>query len=116
MTTTVSKEALEELEEDEQENGSEKQETEKGTLKISLKIDLKDTEAQDDTFTLYSTDNRKTYRQAKTVRDDTKKGNDTLDLEFTELDKQLDYTLEFEPGAGGQKEIMFKDKPFGKWF
>ncbi|MBD3420113.1 MAG: hypothetical protein GF398_08360 [Chitinivibrionales bacterium] len=111
-TITVPPEALNDLYEDE----SEIDDTDLGSLKICLKIDPDDSNSQDDTFTLFSTDSKKTYSQTKTVKDDTTKGNKTTELEFTDMPKNLDYSLEIDIGAQGGKELVFKDKPFGKWF
>jgi hypothetical protein len=84
-------------------------------LKISLDVDPDDPAAQDDTFTLYSSEAVPKYKQTKTVKDDADKSNNTLELVFTKVDTALVYTLEIDPGKSGEKEYPFKNKPFGQW-
>jgi len=86
-----------------------------GILNISLDIDPDDPKTQDDTFTLYSCDSRKSYSAVKTVKDDLKSGNDTLELMFENLDKSLRYTLEIDTGQDNAVETIFKNKAYGKW-
>jgi hypothetical protein len=44
------------------------------------------------------------------VKDDKKTGNETLELEFPDLDSTLSYTLEVDHGGEGHVYYMFEDK------
>lgn len=101
-----------EYDEEPSEDGTQKQTSH---LKVSLEINPKAKSAQDDVYTLFSTDDAKTYVQSKTVKDDADKRNNTLDLVFTDLDTSLAYTLEVDPGAQGKTYVIFKNRPFGEW-
>jgi len=111
----ISSAALGELYEDEAAEGAATGESGKGILRIRLQIDPALPEAQDDIYTLFSTDASRTYRQSKTVRDDADTANSTLELVFTGLDKDLEYTLEVDPGATGEKKVLLRDRPYGRW-
>jgi len=117
IATTMSSRAYpyDELEDDEELQKESGEEKETGTLSIKLDIDPNDPVAQDDTFSLYSTDSKKTYKQVKTVKDDADSKNNTLELVFTGLDKALNYTLEIDPGSSGKVEYLFRNRKYGKW-
>jgi hypothetical protein len=74
---------------------------------INLAIDPEDAENHDDLFVLESTD--KSYRQSKTVKDDTVEGNDTLDLEYMEVNSEVTYNLFVDHGDHGGKQIYFEN-------
>jgi hypothetical protein len=77
------------------------------TVVINLAIDLEDTENHNDLFVLESID--KSYRQSKTVKDDTVEGNDTLDLEYTGINSALTYNLFVDHGDHGGKQSYFEN-------
>jgi hypothetical protein len=77
------------------------------TVVINLAIDPEDAENHDDLFVLESTD--KSYRQSKTVKDDTVEGNDTLDLEYMEVNSEVTYNLFVDHGDHGGKQIYFEN-------
>lgn len=79
-----------------------------GKLRISLHIDPEDEAAQNDTFTLRSTDEKVTYEKILTVKDDCDSSNDILDLVFDGVDPALSYTLEADLGEDGELELIFK--------
>ncbi|MBD3344236.1 MAG: hypothetical protein GF401_04150 [Chitinivibrionales bacterium] len=80
------------------------------TLRITLDIDPEDPEAQDDKIRLFSTDDSQSYEKILTVKDDKKTGNDTLELEFPDINSALSYTLEVDHGGEGHVYYMFEDK------
>lgn len=80
-----------------------------GKLRISLHIDPEDETAQNDKFTLRSTDEARTYEQTLTVKDDCDSSNDTLDLIFEGVDSSLSYTLEADHGEGAEPELLFEN-------
>jgi len=80
------------------------------TLRIALDIDPEAPEAQDDTIRLFSTDDAHSYEKILTVKDDKKTGNETLELEFAEIDSALSYTLEVNHGGEGHVYYMFENK------
>lgn len=84
-------------------------------LKITLDIDPNDPEAQNDIFTLYSSEDEPKYKQMKTVKDDVDTTNDTMDLIFTDVDTSLMYTLEVDYGGNGAKEVIFENRSYGNW-
>ncbi|HAJ79172.1 MAG TPA: hypothetical protein DCO75_05325 [Fibrobacteres bacterium] len=79
---------------------------------VRLNIDPDKPESQDDTFTLYSTDDAKTYKQKLTVKDDKVPGDNCLDLEFTGIDRNLSYSLEINSGKEGGEYLLFEDTSY----
>jgi F0F1-type ATP synthase membrane subunit b/b' len=78
-------------------------------------IDPNDPERQNDTFTLFSTDNACTYEQIKTIRDDAVPNNNILELIFTDLDENLAYTLELNKRDGSLPITIMQNRAYGKW-
>ena len=85
------------------------------TLTVRLDIDPSLPEAQDDIYTLYSSDRKRRYEQRKTVKDDADSTNNTLELVYGDVDTSLSYTLEVDPGGTGEKKVVFRNRPFGDW-
>ncbi len=83
-------------------------------LTVQLSIDPDDPDCQNDTFTLFSTDDVRSYEQVKTVQDDALKNNNTVELVFTDLDENLTYTLEHDNGDG-DKVVLLQNRAYGKW-
>ncbi len=77
-----------------------------------LKIDPNEAETKDDKFTLFSTDDGKTYEQIKTIKDDKIVGDDCIDLKYTGLKRGINYSLEVDPGAQGKPYLLLEDKEF----
>ena len=84
-------------------------------LAIQLDINPDEAASKDDKFTLYSTDEAKTYSQEKTIKDDKVDGDEYVDLKFTDLKPDLSYSLEVDPGEDGEPYYVFEDRSFGKW-
>jgi hypothetical protein len=85
------------------------------TFSVKLKLNPGDPDCQKFKFTLYSTDDDKSYEQVKTVSDDALQNNDTTELLFTDLDKNLIYTLELDAGDGNPPKILLGNRAYGKW-
>ncbi len=83
-----------------------------GSFIIRLAINPENNDAQDDTYKLKSTDNNKIYEKILTVENDKIVSDDYLDLEFTEIDESLSYTLEINPGNEGDPYYLFESIPF----
>lgn len=81
-------------------------------LFLQLDIDPADDESQNDKFILKSTDEMQSYQQILTVEDDAVQGNDMTELIFKDLDKNLNYTLEIQPGDDEEPYFLFEDVPF----
>ncbi|MDG5816508.1 hypothetical protein QA601_15530 [Chitinispirillales bacterium ANBcel5] len=79
------------------------------SVRVRLPVDPNREEFRDDTYRLFSTDANRSYDVVKTVEDDKIPGNDYLDLEYTDLDPSLSYTLEIIPGKEGKKYFAFKN-------
>ncbi len=82
----------------------------KVNFRITIQIDPDDEDSQDDTIKLFSTDDAKTYDSTLTIKDDKVPGDNKLTLEFTELDENLAYTLEVNPGNEGNLYYLFENK------
>jgi hypothetical protein len=81
---------------------------------VRLNIDPDDEDSQNDTFTLFSTDNAKSYSQTLTVQDDRQPGDEYTELKFSGLDKDLSYSLEIDLEKEGNKFFLFENKPYGE--
>ncbi len=66
-------------------------------------------------FTLYSTDDPRTYIQTKSVKDDLCPGDNYVDLAFSDVNKSLSYSLEVDPGTDGKPYIVLKNFPYSYW-
>ncbi len=88
---------------------------ERKTFTITLKMDPNDPAYQNFKFTLYSTDDARSYEQVKTVRDDALQNNDTTELLFTDLDENLTYTIEQDSGSGKPPKILLGNRAYAKW-
>jgi len=78
-------------------------------VQIDLEIDPHNPESGDDKFTLYSTDNNKTYSCEKNINDDMIPGDNKVSLIFYALPKDLSYSLEINPGANGRPYNLFEN-------
>ncbi len=78
--------------------------------KVRFRFDINpnDEEYQDDTFTLYSTDDLNSYNQTLTVKDDKVTDDNCIDLEFSDLVPDLSYTLKVNPGAQGDEYFLIE--------
>lgn len=83
-------------------------------LYVRLDINPSDAVSQDDKITLYSTDSLESYKKTVTVKDDYVSGDDYVDLLFEDLNKELKYTLEVNPGEEGEPYTVFKNVSFIK--
>jgi hypothetical protein len=81
----------------------------KGSLLIRLEIDAGDKELENDVFTLFSTDKDKKYSQKKTIKDGKKQGENSVDIEFTDVPNDLSYSLEIDIQKNGEKFLAFED-------
>ena len=80
-----------------------------GTFSVRLNIDPNDPKSQNNTFTLFSTDDAKTYSKDQTVKDDQVPEDNYIDLKFTGLDTSLSYSLQINPGEDAGSYFLFKD-------
>jgi len=78
-------------------------------ITIDLQVDPADMESSDDKFTLFSTDETKTYERTLTVEDDRVEGDDQITLTFKDLDPDLSYTLMVDPGFGDPQYALFTE-------
>lgn len=85
------------------------------TFSVKLNLNPGDPDCQKFKFTLYSTDEDKSYEQVKTVSDDAVKNNDTTELLFTDLDENLTYTLELDAGDENPPKVLLGNRAYGKW-
>lgn len=83
-------------------------------LYVRLAIDPNDARTVDDRFTLFgrSLNSSQAYRQLKTTADDLLEGDSYVDLVFSDLIPEQQYSLEVEPGAPGEKYNLFEDIPW----
>ena len=80
-----------------------------GTFSVRLNVDPNDPKSQNDTFTLFSTDDAKTYSKDQTVKDDQVPGDNCTDLKYTGLDTSLSYSLEINLGNDDGSYFLFED-------
>jgi hypothetical protein len=95
--------------EDEEDGDEDQENPTDGTVSVRLNIDPNDPDSQDDTFTLYSTDDAKTFSKEQTVKDDQVPGDNYTDLKFTGLDTSLSYSLEINLGKDDGSYFLFED-------
>jgi hypothetical protein len=81
-------------------------------FKITLEIDPNDPAADNDKYTLYSTDGSKTYNKTLTPEDDKVKDDNRITLVYDDIDSGLNYTLEIDQGSDGDKFNLFEDIPW----
>ncbi len=82
----------------------------KANLIITLQINPDDEDSQDDTIRLFSAGNEQKYDTTLTVKEDKIPDDDCLTLEFSDLNKNLSYTLEINPGNKENIYYMFENK------
>lgn len=82
-----------------------------GDLRIRLDIDPDDADIHDDKITLRATDG--SFSQTRTVRDDQRPGDEWLDVVFTKLPTDRDFTLEIDEGDG-RVEKVFENVPYAE--
>ena len=80
------------------------------TLIVNLQINPEDEAAEDDKYTLYSTDKDKFYKRTLTVNDDKVDGDNFLELHYYPVRKDLEYTLCIDPGEEGEKYNVFENR------
>ena len=78
-------------------------------ITIDLQVDPKDLESSDDKYILSSTDEKKSYEQTLTAKDDRIEGDDRITLTFRDLDPDLSYTLIVDPGFGDPQYALFTE-------
>lgn len=83
-----------------------------GVFKVRLSIDPAKDDADDDAYILFSTDQNTSYSKTLTVKDDKIKGDEYLDLEFSDLIDGLNYSLKILPGNKEKGYFLFEDKPY----
>jgi hypothetical protein len=89
-----------------------KESTTDGTFSVRLNIDPNDPDSQDDTFTLFSTDDAKTFSKDQTVKDDQIPGDNYTDLTFSDMDTSLSYSLKIDLGKDGNSYFLFENTPY----
>jgi hypothetical protein len=83
-------------------------------LIIDIQLDPEDLEVQDDTFTLFSTDEHKSYMRVQTVKNDQIPADDFVTLLFVGLNPNLSYTLQVDPGSDIPSYNLFADVKYSK--
>ena len=106
---------FDELEDDEEEGENSALVKAPRNLTIKLRLNPDDPYAQDDMFTLYSTDREQSFQQVKTVKDNMNPNCESLELLFTGLNEKLKYSLKIEFGNSGKTEYLFRNRAYGKW-
>jgi hypothetical protein len=76
---------------------------------VDIQVDPEDLEIADDRFTLFSTDGPRTYERTLTIEDDLIPDDDFATLRYTNLNPNLSYTLEVDPGGSGTPYELFTD-------
>jgi len=84
---------------------------EKGPLWVRIDMAPKSAEEVGAKFVLTSSDG--SISITKTVKDDMEPGNETIDLVYDDLWKDLSYSLRIEE-AGGVTEIVFDNAPYAQ--
>ncbi|MBN2531587.1 MAG: hypothetical protein JXB88_01780, partial [Spirochaetales bacterium] len=80
-------------------------------LIIEGKDDPDERETEDDEYTLYSTDVNESYKNVQTVKDDMIEGDRFIDLHFTGVRDDMNYTLEISLGKNQGKFNLFENVP-----
>lgn len=86
-----------------------------GTFRLELEDDPTVVDADEDTFTLFSTDSARSYEVTKTALDDITPEDSLLVILFENLDKELSYTLLVEPGDGAEPYFLFEGRKYDNW-
>ena len=110
---TSGQDAGDDQQDEDKDQDEDKENTTDGTFSVRLDIDPNDPDSQDDTFTLFSTDDAKTYSKDQTVKDDQVPGDNYTDLKFTGLDTSLSYSLEINLGEDVGSYFLFEDVAYG---
>jgi hypothetical protein len=55
------------------------------------------------------------YTQTKKIKEYIEYSNGTVQLNFTGIDPDLNYTLEYVSNAGEATAAIFRNRAFGKW-
>ena len=84
---------------------------ESNTLLIELEIDPKDTDSQNDKYTLFCSDDESIYKKMLTVKDDHVPGDEFLTLKFLRIVSGHKYTLEVDPRTATEPYYLFEDIP-----
>ncbi len=84
----------------------------KNEFRAQFKIDPNEASSSDDKFILFSVDDNQTYKQQKTVKDDLTSDDDTVEIVFDDLDRELSYSLQVDPGKEGEPYFVFENRPF----
>ena len=79
---------------------------------VQLETDPNDPATKDDKYVLYSTDDNKSYSCTFTPQDDQIKDDTFITLHYKGLKRNLNYTLEVDPGAEGDKYCLFENIPY----
>jgi|GEM_PF-5089344 hypothetical protein len=74
---------------------------------VRIDISPEDAEETNDKFRLFSTNGE--YEQTKTVKDDMVKGDDYVDLEFSEIERSWAYSLEITSDEAEDPEFLFEN-------
>ena len=78
-----------------------------------VRIDMPPEHAQQVGATFVLTSSDRSIAMTQTVQDDMEPGNETIDLVYDDLWKDLSYSLRIEE-AGGPTEIVFDNAPYGQ--
>jgi len=78
---------------------------------INLEIDPKNPKAAEEKYILFSNDEKKSFYQELTIKDNLIPNGNKLMLEFIDLKPELNYTLEVDSG-NGETYFIFENIPF----
>lgn len=80
------------------------------TLCLRFDLDPNDAASYDESFVLRSTDG--SYRSEKTLKNDKRPGDGYVDLIYSGLDEDKNFTLEIYESADTPSKVVFRDCPF----
>lgn len=85
--------------------------TMKNEFKAQFIVNPNDENNSDYRFILLSVDNNK-YKQEKTIKDDLTSNDDKVEIIFDDLDRELSYSLQVDPGNEGEPYFVFENRPY----
>jgi hypothetical protein len=83
-------------------------------LRIACKDEASMAALDNDVFTLFSTDQKKSFNKKIVVKDASDAGNNTRELTFNALKEDLSYSLQVESGTDKIKYLLLNNVAFGQ--
>jgi len=81
-------------------------------FKVKFHIDPNKGENANNRFILFSTDTAKSYHQEKTIKDDVTAGDDVTEIVFSDLNRDLCYSLQVDPGDKRKPYLVFENRTY----